>query len=73
MVGLFINTLPLRVQISSSEKLIPWFTEIQQSMLKVQDYSYTPLFEIQAKSEVSGGIPLFETIVVFENYPVEKN
>ena len=41
-------------------------------MLKVQDYSDNPLFEIQAKSEVSGGLPLFETIVVFENYPVEK-
>ncbi|MEH2238171.1 amino acid adenylation domain-containing protein, partial [Nostoc sp.] len=72
IVGLFINTLPLRVQISPSEKLIPWLKEIQQSMSKLQDYSYTPLFEIQAKSEVGGGTPLFESIVVFENYPVEK-
>jgi amino acid adenylation domain-containing protein/non-ribosomal peptide synthase protein (TIGR01720 family) len=72
MVGLSINTLPLLVQISPSEKLIPWLAQIQQSMSKIQDYCYTPLFEIQACSEVTGGMPLFESIVVFENYPVDK-
>jgi amino acid adenylation domain-containing protein len=72
MVGLLINTLPLLVQISPSEKLIPWLEQIQESMLKLQDYSYTPLFEIQARSDVPGGIPLFESIVIFENYPGEK-
>ncbi|NEQ64891.1 MAG: amino acid adenylation domain-containing protein [Symploca sp. SIO2D2] len=72
MVGLFINTLPLRLQIAPSEQLIPWLQQIQQLMVELQQYSYTPLVDIQTRSEVNGGIPLFESIVVFENYPVDS-
>ncbi|WP_181243733.1 non-ribosomal peptide synthetase, partial [Chamaesiphon polymorphus] len=73
MVGLFINTLPLRLQISPDRQLIPWLEQIQQLMLELQHYSYTPLVEIQSLSEVVGGIPLFESIVVFENYPMDSS
>ncbi|MFK0730407.1 MAG: condensation domain-containing protein, partial [Gloeotrichia echinulata HAB0833] len=73
MVGLFINTLPLRLQISPQEQIIPWLEQIQQLMSELQHYSYTPLVDIQALSEVPGGIPLFESILVFENYPVDSS
>ena len=73
MVGLLINTLPLRLQISPQQQLIHWLQQIQQLMLELQDYSYTPLVDIQSMSEVPGGIPLFESIVVFENYPFDSS
>ncbi|NER25602.1 MAG: AMP-binding protein [Symploca sp. SIO1C2] len=73
MVGLLINTLPLRLQISPQQQLIPWLKQIQQLILELQQYSYTPLVEIQARSELPGGIPLFESIVGFENYPVDSS
>jgi amino acid adenylation domain-containing protein/non-ribosomal peptide synthase protein (TIGR01720 family) len=73
MVGLFINTLPFRVQVSSDTELIPWLKQLQQQMVDIQQYSYTPLVDIQQVSEMSGGIPLFESIVVFENYPMDKS
>ena len=73
MVGLFINTLPLRVEVSTQEQLIPWLQKIQQSMIDLQEYFYTPLLDIQANSEIPGGIPLFESIVVFENYPIDNS
>ena len=73
MVGLFINTLPLRLQISPEQQLISWLEQIQQLMLELQQFSYTPLVEIQSLSEVVGGIPLFESIVVFENYPMDRS
>jgi non-ribosomal peptide synthetase component F len=73
MVGLFINTLPLRLQISSDQQLISWLEQIQQLMLELQQYSYTPLVEIQSLSDVPGGILLFESIVVFENYPMDSS
>ncbi|WP_373545576.1 amino acid adenylation domain-containing protein [Chamaesiphon sp.] len=73
MVGLFINTLPLRLQISPEQQLISWLKQIQQLMLELQQYSYTPLVEIQSLSEIVGGIPLFESIVVFENYPMDRS
>ncbi|AOX02680.1 hypothetical protein BJP34_27455 [Moorena producens PAL-8-15-08-1] len=73
MVGLFINTLPLRLQVSPGEKLIAWWQQIQQLMSQLQTYCYTPLVEIQGMSEVPGGIPLFESILVFENYPFDRS
>ncbi len=73
MVGLLINTLPLRLQISPQEQLIPTLVKIQQLMLELQHYSYSPLVDIQAWSDIPGGIPLFESIVVFENYPFDSS
>ena len=73
MVGLFTNTLPLRLQILPQQQLIPWLRQIQQLMLELQDYSYTALVDIQAKSELPGRRLLFESIVVFENYPVDSS
>ncbi len=70
MVGLLINTLPLRLQISPDEQLISWLGQIQQLMWELQHYSYTPLVDIQSWSDLPGGIPLFESIMIFENYPV---
>jgi amino acid adenylation domain-containing protein/non-ribosomal peptide synthase protein (TIGR01720 family) len=72
MVGLFINTLPVRVQVSSKALLLPWLQQLQALQFEREPYSYTPLFNIQNWSEVTGGIPLFESLVVFENYPVKS-
>ncbi|NEP15181.1 MAG: AMP-binding protein, partial [Symploca sp. SIO2C1] len=70
MVGLFLNTLPLRVQIDLQAKLIPWLQQLNQKQLELQEYSYSPLVEIQRLSEIPAGVPLFESILVFENYPI---
>ncbi|MFM2060613.1 MAG: hypothetical protein RLZZ507_283 [Cyanobacteriota bacterium] len=71
MVGLFINTLPVRVQISGNELLIPWLQKLQAQQIEAQQYEYSPLVQVQGWSEVPRDLPLFETILVFENYPVD--
>ena len=71
MVGLFINTLPVRVQVSPRQELLPWLQEIQSQLLEIRSFEYTPLREIQKWSEISPGRALFESIVVFENYPLQ--
>ncbi len=71
MVGLFINTLPLRVQIDGKQKLLPWLQQLQKQQIELQQYEFSPLIEIQRWSDVPRGLPLFESIIVFENYPVE--
>ncbi|PSB55841.1 non-ribosomal peptide synthetase [Chamaesiphon polymorphus] len=73
MVGLLINTLPLRLKILPLEQIIPWLLRTQQSMLELQQYAYIPLVEIQSKSDLPAGVPLFESIVVFENYPINSS
>ncbi|MBW4667899.1 MAG: non-ribosomal peptide synthetase, partial [Cyanomargarita calcarea GSE-NOS-MK-12-04C] len=73
MVGLFINTLPVRVQISAEDRLLPWLHQLQVQQVEWQQYSYTPLVEIHRWSDIQRGMPLFESIVVFENYPVDTS
>ena len=70
MVGLFINTLPVRVQVKSETEQLPWLMQLQQQQVEREQYSYSSLSEIQRLSEIPPGSSLFESIVVFENYPV---
>ena len=72
MVGLFINTLPVRVHVSPSHSVVRWLTELQEQQVIQREYEYTPLFEIQKWSEVPAGGPLFNTLLVFENIPLEN-
>ena len=69
MVGLFINTLPIRVQVSLNDSLLPWLKQLQAQHVAVRQYETCPLVEIQGWSDVPRDLPLFESIVVFENYP----
>ena len=69
MVGLFINTVPMRVSIDPHQALIPWLQTQQQQLLLLRQYETTPLTDIQRWSDVPPGSPLFDSIVVFENYP----
>jgi amino acid adenylation domain-containing protein len=71
MVGLFINTLPLRVQLLPDRRVIPWLTELQMRLLDLREYEFSPLVRVHGWSEVPRGLPLFETMVVFDNYPGE--
>lgn len=73
MVGLFINTLPMRVKVSLDDKLLSWLQELQAQQIELQQYEYTPLTKIQKWSEIPGNQPLFESIFVFENYPIDAS
>ncbi|MEH1944140.1 MAG: amino acid adenylation domain-containing protein [Nostoc sp.] len=70
MVGLFINTLPARLKIPDKTDLLTWLGLLQQEYIEREQYSYTPLVDIQGVSEVPRTQLLFESLVVFENYPV---
>ncbi|HKH46438.1 MAG TPA: amino acid adenylation domain-containing protein, partial [Thermoanaerobaculia bacterium] len=69
MVGIFVNTLPVRVRVDGAEPLAPWLQRLQERQLARQELEHTPLTQIQRWSEVPAGSPLFETLYVFENYP----
>ncbi|MGB3292548.1 MAG: amino acid adenylation domain-containing protein [Phormidesmis sp.] len=73
MVGLFINTLPVRAKVSGEEALTTWLQQLQADQVALHPYAYTPLVEIQTWSDVPRGQPLFESIVVFENYPLDTS
>lgn len=68
MVGLFINTLPVRAKIDPDELLLPWLKRLRTQWIAMRDFEHTPLVKVQSWSEVPPGMALFETIVVFENF-----
>ncbi len=70
MVGLFINTLPVRVRVPAAARVLPWLRELQEAQAEARQYEYSPLVQVQGWSDVPRGVPLFESILVFENYPV---
>jgi amino acid adenylation domain-containing protein len=67
MVGLLINTLPVRVRVSSEELLLPWLQNLRASQIAVRQFEHTPLTKIMEWSEIPRGTTLFESIVVYEN------
>nr|BBH87141.1 hypothetical protein KTC_18920 [Thermosporothrix sp. COM3] len=71
--GLFINTLPVRVQLPVHQPLSDWLRELQAQQAEARLYEYAPLFEIQRCSEVPAGQRLFDTLLVFENYPFDAS
>ena len=69
MVGLFINTLPLRVKLAPGQPLGELLAELQDSQSRLMAYQHVGLAEIQG---LTGLGELFDTLVVFENYPVDE-
>ena len=72
MVGVFINTLPIRLRSSSASSLIDCVQELQEQQVQASVFSYTPLVDILRWSEVSRSEDLLSSIFVFENYPRPK-
>nr|QEO74871.1 condensation domain-containing protein [uncultured bacterium] len=72
MVGLFINTLPVRVRIHEEHNVMEWLKQLQSEQVEQRQYEYSQLAEVHGWSEVARGVPLFESLVVFENYPVKN-
>lgn len=73
MVGLFINTLPVRLQVSPGTFLLPWLKGLQAQQVEARQYEYSPLVDVQGWSDVPRGTPLFRTYMVFENYPARRS
>jgi len=73
MVGLFLNALPLRVQVPRDISVVPWLKQLQSQQVEVRQYEYSTLVQIRAVSEIPSDQPLFESILVFNNYPIDAS
>ncbi|MEW6067031.1 MAG: amino acid adenylation domain-containing protein [Nitrospirota bacterium] len=72
IVGLFINTLPVRVRISSDQSLVSLFKEIRKQYLSMRNHEHIPLLKVLGWSQVHRDINLFESITVFDNYELNS-
>src|SRR5262249_61613904 len=69
MVGLFINTVALRIKLPPSQPLLELLKQVQDSQSRLIAHQHLGLAEIQ---QLAGSGALFDSLVVFENYPVER-
>jgi amino acid adenylation domain-containing protein len=72
MVGLFINTLPVRVRLAPESGLISWLQEMREQQIGIREHERTPLIQVQQWSELPNGAPLFESLVVFDRATLDS-
>lgn len=70
MVGLFINTLPVRASLSADPSITDWLRDLQTRQVAQLPHSFVALADVQRWSEIPRGQALFETLLVIENYPL---
>lgn len=70
-IGLYINTLPVIARVRPDQRVADWLREVQSHNLALREHEHTPLYEIQRWAGY-GGEALFDTLLVFENYPVRE-
>ncbi|WP_326559280.1 amino acid adenylation domain-containing protein [Micromonospora sp. NBC_01796] len=70
MIGFFINTLPVRVRLDPAASLGQTMAALQRQQAALMSYGYLGLGELQ---EVAGQGELFDTVLVFENYPLDPS
>ncbi|WP_282692101.1 non-ribosomal peptide synthetase [Streptomyces sp. CC208A] len=73
MIGLFINTLPARLTVSPDSELRSWLREIQEQQVDGRQYEYVSLAEVRRWAAIPAGTDLFESCVVFENFPYDEH
>jgi amino acid adenylation domain-containing protein len=71
MVGLFISTVPVRLRLQPDAPLLSCLRALQAQQVEARQFEHTPLLRIQEWAELPRGVPLFESILVFENLPGE--
>ncbi|MGH3785814.1 MAG: non-ribosomal peptide synthase/polyketide synthase, partial [Pseudonocardiaceae bacterium] len=73
MVGMFINTVPTRVRVPDTAHVLPWLRDLQAEQADSRRFDFVSLTLVQAWSELPAGVNLFDSMVVFENYPFESS
>ncbi|MGW4401272.1 non-ribosomal peptide synthase/polyketide synthase [Amycolatopsis nivea] len=73
MIGMFINTVPTRVEVRNGQSAAEWLRAIQAEQADARRYDFLALSQLQTFTGVPAGAALFDSVVVFENYPIEDS
>ncbi|OLP64678.1 Polyketide synthase PksJ [Bacillus pumilus] len=72
MTGLFINTLPLRVSFDEKSSILEHMQKVSHEVAGRNEYEHTPLSELKKYAGLTAEQSLFDSIVVIENYPLDR-
>jgi non-ribosomal peptide synthetase component F len=70
---MFINTIPTRVQTPSGQDTLTWLRDLQVRQSQSREFDFASLSQLQSWSDLPPGANLFDSMIVFENYPYNEN
>ncbi|HEY0804543.1 MAG TPA: amino acid adenylation domain-containing protein, partial [Pseudonocardiaceae bacterium] len=73
MIGMFINTVPTRARIGSDDTVVAWLHTLQDNQTEGRRFDFVSVSQARACSDVPEGTNLFDSLIVFENYPFDEN
>ncbi|MFH9349067.1 amino acid adenylation domain-containing protein [Kitasatospora sp. NPDC017646] len=73
IVGLFINTLPVRTTVDDGLDLVSWLRRMQDEQVEARQFEYVSLAQVRAWSEVPRDSGLFDSLVIFESFPYDRD
>lgn len=68
-IGLFINTLPVRVRLEPEARFWPWLQQVQDFNVELREFEHTPASELNRWCGIPETQPLFQSVLVYESYP----
>ncbi|RMH87385.1 hypothetical protein EBB59_13105, partial [Lysobacter pythonis] len=71
ILGVFINSLPLRMRIQAERSLSDWLSHLQHRNAQMRTHGHVPLAEIQRLAALDSAA-LFDVLLVFENLPAPR-
>ncbi len=71
IVGPLLATLPLRIAIDPNQFVVAWLHEVQKQSAELRGHEHSPLAKVQRESDVPSTVPLFESMVAFENIEID--
>ncbi|KAF1029385.1 MAG: Linear gramicidin synthase subunit B [Burkholderia plantarii] len=71
MLGLFINTIVVTGTPTPAMRVADWLEQVQRDGVAAREHEHLPLADVQRLAGIEGGEALFDTLLVFENYPVD--
>ncbi|MFE7482625.1 amino acid adenylation domain-containing protein [Streptomyces sp. NPDC057552] len=73
-IGMFVNTVPVRAQLTDTDKQFAvWLRELQAVRAETAAHDHLALNDIQRCADLAPGDRLFDSMVVFENYPIDNS
>jgi amino acid adenylation domain-containing protein/non-ribosomal peptide synthase protein (TIGR01720 family) len=72
IAGIFISTLPVRTTVDGPRPVRAWLHDLQAEQVRARQFDYLALTRMQAVAGLERGAGMFDSIVVFENYPIDK-
>ncbi|MER5622347.1 amino acid adenylation domain-containing protein [Streptosporangium sp. NPDC002544] len=73
IIGLFVDVVPVRTEVAGTERVMSWLRRLQDAQAASREYEYLSMARIHACAEVPRGTNLFDSVVVFENYPYDPD